>query len=99
MQGIPTPVVSTVNTETSFYEPLHPLGTAGASCSSNTGDGVSVALREVHDLLQNELTLAVDFNISNVHVSRYSLRHHLLLRGIVLKFNTKLLTMFQKYYT
>lgn len=55
VQGIPSAVVSTVHTETSLYQPPHPLPTARASCSSNTGDGVSVALCEVHVLLCEEL--------------------------------------------
>lgn len=51
MQGIPPAVVPTIHTETPPYQPPHPLPTAGASCSSNAGEGVSVALREVHALL------------------------------------------------
>lgn len=51
MQSIPAAVVPTVHTGASLYQPPHLLPTAWASCSSNTGDCVSVALCEVHALL------------------------------------------------
>ena len=51
MQSIPAAVVPTVHTEASLNQPPHLLRTARASCGSNTGHRVSVALCEVHVLL------------------------------------------------
>lgn len=61
MQGVPASVVSTVHTEASPDQPPHTPPAAGASCSSNTGHCVPVALCEVHVLLWKQVRAIILF--------------------------------------